>query len=193
MHYHRSPAHPGCIPATRDAFASDTFSHVIYCIATCLALYAPEVLPLMDGVFHAPTRPVCLRAVLHGVHAAEGRVVQQRDHGTVPCREGGTRPPSPDAPATMQACRHPHPQATTTVTKAGQTPSIPRSVHTACRWNPCSRPHRVNMRGTLLRAQTAGPVALARTISEYSRVYDTTVTVLAPGTVFPYNWWLVRH
>ena len=42
------------------------------------------------------------------------------------------------------------------------------------------------------RAQTAGPVALARSIEDYSRLYNNTVTVLSPGTVFPYNWLMVR-
>ena len=39
--------------------------------------------------------------------------------------------------------------------------------------------------------QTAGPVALAEAIGDYSSQYNTTVTVLPPGTIYPYNWLLV--
>ena len=41
--------------------------------------------------------------------------------------------------------------------------------------------------------QTAGPVALAEAIADYSRQHDTSVTVLPPGTIYPYNWLLVSR
>ena len=34
-------------------------------------------------------------------------------------------------------------------------------------------------------------MALAEAIADYSRQYDTAVTVLPPGTIYPYNWLLV--